>query len=79
MTWMDCVGCGSASVTERREVAAQCYRGFDAGTAAGSSASAAAACRTGPACRATSSGSVANFLDGNADPWTMAEVYPASE
>jgi hypothetical protein len=28
ITWMDCVGCGSASVTERREVTAQGYRRF---------------------------------------------------
>ena len=28
ITWMDCVGCGSVSVTERHEVTAQGYRRF---------------------------------------------------
>ncbi len=38
---MNCVGCGSASVTERREVTAQAIGGFAVETAVGSSTSAA--------------------------------------
>jgi transposase-like protein len=51
---MDCVGCGSAAVSERSDRTAQGYRRSGAGTAANSSTSTATVSSIEHRCRATS-------------------------